>query len=160
MDSLLANSFYSEDDRVRLDERLAALEAAVNSLRQQQNVTEQSTHTPGHIQHPARSNGHVGHHPGVISEGESSFGRQAMRASEIAELTCSEASNSPTVMSELASFRGMAQNQEASRTKRQDYTSDRCLDDGKEIELPSSDFVLQLLRKLKDLKGLHQACSW
>ncbi|KAH6884507.1 hypothetical protein B0T10DRAFT_579212 [Thelonectria olida] len=145
--------FMSQDDRGRLDERLAALEDAVNSLRQQQNVREQTTHSPTHIQHPARSNGHDGHHPGVLPEGESSFGRQAVRASEIAELTCSEASNSPTVMSELASFRGMAQNQEASQTKRQDYTSGQCVDGGKQIELPSSDFVLQLLRRLKDLKG-------
>ncbi|KAM5345682.1 hypothetical protein ACJ41O_011543 [Fusarium nematophilum] len=156
----------SHHDSKGLLEKISALEEAVSSLQQQQQQQQQQgarshSHSQPTPPRHASDSGQtrqgpqgVNDHRAALPEGDSSFGSQALHASQIAELTSSEASQSPIVMLELAKLRDMAQDQTAPRSVRHHYLSGLRREGPKsDMELPPSDFVVQVLRVLREMKG-------
>lgn len=162
----ISHSLPSHHDSKSLLEKISALEEAVSSLQQQQQQQQQQgarshSHSqptpPRHASDSAQTRQGpqgVNDHRAALPEGDSSFGSQALHASQIAELTSSEASQSPIVMLELAKLRDMAQDQTAPRSVRHHYLSGLRREGPKsDMELPPSDFVVQVLRVLREMKG-------
>ncbi|KAJ3533790.1 hypothetical protein NM208_g7824 [Fusarium decemcellulare] len=122
----------NDDQSTDILERLAALEETVNALRPQQNRTAeaQTQPTPHYIDDTTQPEKVVDEEHANLPEGESSFGTQALNASQIAELTSTARS---------------VWNQYVTGMPRKGLKSD--------IDLPPSSFVIQALRVLRELKG-------
>ncbi|KAL2679195.1 hypothetical protein Neosp_009958 [[Neocosmospora] mangrovei] len=111
----------------RFEAKLADLQLEVDGLKEQlQNRdstdnTVPSPHCSNSSNPVVRQNDVFGDH--TQEEGDSSFGRQALNAIQVAELTSSESSHSPAVAQHLASLRDMAREHEASGLNRDDYIS-------------------------------------
>ncbi|KAH8721715.1 fungal-specific transcription factor domain-containing protein [Ilyonectria robusta] len=88
-------------------------------------------------------------------EGASSFGRQTLLACQVSELTSSEAGHSPSIMEEVATLRNILRNPEYPAAIRAVSTSrEHRNNDITRMELPPSNFVLQVLGVLKDTQSL------
>lgn len=99
-------------------------------------------------------------YPVSISEGELSFGCQALHAGQVAEISTWDASQSPTVIQELAKLHGIAYEMEypVSGTQPNDYVfgsdgPDRMLEVDSGPDLPSSTTALQVLKVHKARPG-------
>ncbi|KAI3544561.1 hypothetical protein CABS03_07900 [Colletotrichum abscissum] len=133
----------------QLHERLKAVEESLRNQNDQHANRATSISTPNTI--PTIEDDAVSHHclwedHHVSYEGESSFRQQTLLASQIEELRLEEA-QSPGVIDELATLRGICQRQEtpvesrSNRKIRQPHSTK-----GAELQLPPSDFVIRLLR--------------
>ncbi|KAF5004106.1 hypothetical protein FDECE_9379 [Fusarium decemcellulare] len=146
----------NEDQSADVLERLAALEEAVNALRPRPNRAseDQAQPTPHYVYDTPQPEKAVDEEHANLPEGESSFGTQALNASQIAELTSSEASQSPSVLLELTKLRDIAHHQSTARSVWNQYVTGMPRKGLKsDIELPPSSFVIQTLRVLRELKG-------
>ncbi|KAI8716839.1 Fungal-trans domain-containing protein [Fusarium sp. LHS14.1] len=144
----------------RFEAKLADLQLEVDSLKEQlQNRdstdnTVLSPHCSNSSNPVVRQNDVFGDH--TQEEGDSSFGRQALNAIQVAELTSSDSSQSPAVAQQLASLRDMAREHEASGVNRDDYISAPVpAADNLKMRLPPSTFVLAILRVLRERKGVQ-----
>ncbi|KEY63948.1 hypothetical protein S7711_10313, partial [Stachybotrys chartarum IBT 7711] len=139
----------------RVESRLSALEDAIYELRQQRVVA--SSPSRSGRQHAHIDQSQCSHTPStghaVVPEGAASFGWQTLQASQVTELASSEASQSPAVMLELVNLRSMTQGRvEFQRAERDNLLSPNARPSyGK--QLPPLNFVLQVLRELRDLSG-------
>lgn len=87
-------------------------------------------------------------------EGDISFGTQALKASEVPELTIPVAFQSPALAQELANLRDMLKDQGDSKIIQGDDKSDKLgHPQTPHIELPPLAFVKQLLKSLGDGNG-------
>ncbi|KAH7268663.1 hypothetical protein B0J15DRAFT_486866 [Fusarium solani] len=144
----------------RFEAKLADLQLEVDGLKEQlQNRdstdnTVPSPHCSNSSNPVVRQHDVFGDH--TQEEGDSSFGRQALNAIQVAELTSSESSHSPAVAQQLASLRDMAREHEASGVNRDDYISAPVpATDNLKMRLPPSTFVLAILRVLRERKGVQ-----
>ncbi|KAF5008709.1 hypothetical protein FDECE_5036 [Fusarium decemcellulare] len=147
-----------EDNHGHLESRIAALEELVRSYHQELKNANNSTppRPRDESQSQLQSYSNARHAP--LPEGESSFGRQALHASQVLEISASEASQSPAFMQEMAKLHGMAHESGVSATNLQDYSfgadwSSPRPDVDPGVDLPSSALVLQVLRLLKKQPG-------
>ncbi|KAK0377622.1 hypothetical protein CLIM01_05022 [Colletotrichum limetticola] len=133
----------------QLHERLKAVEESLRNQNDQHANRATSISTPNTI--PTIEDDAVSHHclwedHHVSYEGESSFRQQTLLASQIEELRLEEA-QTPGVIDELATLRGICQRQEtpvesrSNRKIRQPHSTK-----GAELQLPPSEFVIRLLR--------------
>lgn len=98
-------------------------------------------------------------YPAPIAEGESSFGCQALHAGQLAEISTSDTSQSPTVIQEMEKLRGMTYENGVSGTQSNDYVfgsngSDPMLEVDFGSDLPSSTTALQVLKLHKAQPGM------
>ncbi|KAF6817442.1 hypothetical protein CSOJ01_02364 [Colletotrichum sojae] len=138
----------------QLHERLRAVEEALRGQADQQQgsrITPISTpNTTPNVEDDSATHHCLweDHHPSF--EGDSSFRQQTYLASQIEELKV-EAAQSPVVVDELATLRGICQSHEAlpdgrlPRKLRQHHVGKRA-----NLELPPSEFVIRLLRTVTD----------
>ncbi|KAG7077591.1 C6 transcription factor [Colletotrichum scovillei] len=140
----------------QLHERLKAVEESLRNQNDQHGNRATSISTPNTI--PTIEDDAVSHHclwedHHVSYEGESSFRQQTLLASQIEELRLEEA-QTPGVIDELATLRGICQRQEtpvesrSNRKIRQPHSTK-----GAELQLPPSEFVIRLLRTVSLSKG-------
>ncbi|KZL63593.1 c6 transcription factor [Colletotrichum incanum] len=133
----------------QLHDRLNAVEEALRIQTEPHPNRTTSSSTPNTI--PTIEDDSVSHHclwedHQVSYEGNSSFRQQTLLASQIEELRLEEA-QTPGVVDELASLRGICHRQEippdtsSNRRVRRPHTSK-----GSELQVPPSDFVVRLLR--------------
>ncbi|KAI8675850.1 Fungal-trans domain-containing protein [Fusarium keratoplasticum] len=144
----------------RFETKLADLQLEVDGLKEQlknrgsTDNTVPSPHCSNSSNPVARQHDVFGDH--TQEEGDSSFGRQALNAIQVAELTSSESSHSPAVAQQLANLRDMAREHEASGVNRDDYISAPVpATDNLKMRLPPSMFVLAILRVLRERKGVQ-----
>ncbi|RMJ20164.1 hypothetical protein CDV36_000281 [Fusarium kuroshium] len=145
----------------RFEAKLADLQLEVDGLKEQLQTRDSTDNTVPSPHCSTGSNPVVRQQHDVFGdhtqeEGDSSFGRQALNAIQVAELTSSESSHSPAVAQHLASLRDMAREHEASGLNRDDYISAPVpATDNLKMRLPPSAFVLAVLRVLRERKGVQ-----
>lgn len=137
----------SQNDNGSILERLSALEEAVQSLRQHASPEEQAQYA---ITKNTSFTFDSSEYHAPLPEGDMSFSKQALHASQVAELTSSKVSQLPSLMNELSSLR----NQGASEPRRKEYISGPRRElSNVDVELPPSSFVLRVLRAIKESPG-------
>ncbi|KAH7148222.1 fungal-specific transcription factor domain-containing protein [Dactylonectria macrodidyma] len=147
----------SEEQFQNLHERLCVVEEALKSQTSQSIKGSESRHVvnPQAIRDDRLTpNSSMGNRAPSF-EGTSSFGQQTLLACQVSELTTSEAGHSPSILEEVAILRAILRNPENSPTMRPGRSLHELPnDDLKRMELPPSNFVIQVLGILKDTKSL------